>query len=411
MSTKLRIVDLFAGCGGLSDGFEQTGLYETLACVEWQREARDTLVKRLKEKWDYKHADDIVFRFDIQRTEDLFNGWSNDPEFGSGVGLKTIVDQSGGLDVIVGGPPCQAYSIAGRVRDENGMNDDYRNFLFESYIKVVDEFKPRAFIFENVPGMLSAKPGGVSIVQRITESFAAVGYEIVDDLKSYALIDCTRYGVAQARKRLVILGVKNAVIREAPQIALHDFYDFILPKYKAKVISTVKDAIEDLPKLYPIEAGTSLEGGRHSHHFQTFEVANHEPRKHNKRDIETFRLLANDIKCGENRYVTVESLKNLYFEITGRRSNIHKYHVLKWNKPSNTIPAHLYKDGLRHIHPDPDQARTITVREAARLQSFDDDFEFLGSPTEQYKMVGNAVPPKFARAIALALKEFVDKYL
>jgi DNA (cytosine-5)-methyltransferase 1 len=100
----------------------------------------------------------------------------------------------------------------------------------------------------------------------------------------------------------------------------------------------------------------------------------------------------------------------LYFKITGKRSNIHKYHVLKWNKPSNTIPAHLYKDGLRHIHPDSKQARSITVREAARLQSFDDDFEFTGSLTDQYKMVGNAVPPKFAEAIALAFYEFLIKY-
>ena len=83
---------------------------------------------------------------------------------------------------------------------------------------------------------------------------------------------------------------------------------------------------------------------------------------------------------------------------------------MKWNKPSNTIPAHLYKDGLRHIHPDPEQARTITVREAARLQSFDDDFVFTGSSSDQYKMVGNAVPPKFAKAIALALNDFLIKY-
>jgi DNA (cytosine-5)-methyltransferase 1 len=131
---------------------------------------------------------------------------------------------------------------------------------------------------------------------------------------------------------------------------------------------------------------------------------------HSRRDIETFERLTNDIETGQNKFSTVDSLKDLYFEITGKRSNIHKYHVLKWDKPSNTIPAHLYKDGLRHIHPDPIQARSITVREAARLQSFDDDFEILGSLTDQYKMVGNAVPPKFAKAIALALNDFINKY-
>ena len=90
----------------------------------------------------------------------------------------------------------------------------------------------------------------------------------------------------------------------------------------------------------------------------------------------------------------------MYKEKTGKDSNFHKYNVIREDKPSNTIPAHLYKDGLRHIHPDPEQSRTITVREAARIQSFDDDFEFLGSRGDQYKMIGNAVPPKFAKQIA-----------
>jgi DNA (cytosine-5)-methyltransferase 1 len=154
----------------------------------------------------------------------------------------------------------------------------------------------------------------------------------------------------------------------------------------------------------------SIKNKKYSHSKNTIEVANHEPRMHNERDIKTFRLLTKDIESGQNKYISVESLKDLYFSITGKNSNIHKYHVLKWDKPSNTIPAHLYKDGLRHIHPDSNQARTITVREAARLQSFDDDFEFTGSLTDQYKMIGNAVPPKFAKAVALALNTFISKY-
>ena len=96
--------------------------------------------------------------------------------------------------------------------------------------------------------------------------------------------------------------------------------------------------------------------------------------------------------------------------MTGKHSNIHKYYVLRWDQPSNTIPAHLYKDGMRHIHPDSKQARSITVREAARLQTFDDDFEFLGPTMAQYKMIGNAVPSKFAKIIASALHELLDKY-
>jgi DNA (cytosine-5)-methyltransferase 1 len=410
MTEKIKIIDLFAGCGGLSDGFEQTHLYETLACVEWEKEPCKTLANRLMKKWNYENAFETVFHFDIQRTDELINGWSNDPIYGTSQGLKPIVKKHKGIDVVIGGPPCQAYSIAGRVRDENGMNDDYRNFLFESYLKVVDEFKPKAFIFENVPGMLSAKPGGVSIVERITEAFSEKGYEITNNLRENALIDCTKFGVPQARKRMVILGVNKELIKESPQVALHDFYKFIFQKYQTRKVATVKDAINDLPKLHPLKEPVKVGRRKFSHTYDACKITNHEPRMHSKRDVETFELLTKDIQTGQNKFASVESLKDLYFEITGKRSNIHKYHVLKWNKPSNTIPAHLYKDGLRHIHPDPEQARSITVREAARLQSFDDDFEFLGSLTDQYKMVGNAVPPKFAKAIALALKDFLNKY-
>lgn len=410
MTEKIKIIDLFAGCGGLSDGFEQTHLYETVACVEWEKQPCKTLANRLKNKWNFDNADDIVLQFDIQRTEDLIKGWENDPNYGSNIGLDKIVKNKKGIDVIIGGPPCQAYSIAGRIRDENGMNDDYRNFLFESYLKVVDHFQPKAFIFENVPGLLSAKPGGVSIVERITKAFEEKGYIITDDLRANALIDCTKFGVPQARKRMVILGVNKNQIAANPQSAILDFYNKIFPKFQSKKVATVKDAISDLPKLLPLNTPVIHKKRKYSHNFNLVKIPNHEPRMHSKRDIETFVKLTTDIETGQNKFSTVESLKELYFEITGKRSNIHKYHVLKWNRPSNTIPAHLYKDGLRHIHPDPIQARSITVREAARLQSFPDDFEFLGSLTDQYKMVGNAVPPKFAKAIALALNEFLTKY-
>lgn len=408
---KIGIIDLFAGCGGLSDGFEQTTHYHTLACVEWEKAPCNTLINRLKKKWRYQNAEEIVLRFDVQRTKELIEGWSNDLNYGEHIGLEKLVKNSNiNLDLIIGGPPCQAYSIAGRIRDENGMNDDYRNFLFESYLEVVKHFKPKLFVFENVPGLLTASPGGVSIVDRITEAFKEVGYEISSDLRKQALIDCTNFGVPQARKRLVIIGINNKLVKGNPQILLSDFYENILPSYQLPR-QDVESAIADLPRLYPLDKVEFINGRKFSHTFNVLNVLNHTPRLHSKRDIEIFELLTKDIETAQFKYKTTESLKDLYFKVTGKRSNIHKYHVLKWNQPSNTIPAHLYKDGLRHIHPDSKQARTITVREAARLQSFEDDFEFVGgSISDHYKMVGNAVPPKFAKCIALAVKDLINKY-
>lgn len=412
MKNKINIIDLFAGCGGLSDGFEQTGKYNTLACVDWEKPTCETLIHRLKEKWEYKNAKDIVLHYDIQQTDKLISGWNNDPVYMSGEGLDKIVNKSKkNVDVIIGGPPCQAYSIAGRIRDENGMNDDYRNFLFESYIKIVDHFKPKLFVFENVPGLLSAKPGGISIYERIAESFNQRGYEIVDDLRKYALIDCTKFGVPQSRKRIVIIGVSKTHFADIDiQSALKDFYTSIIFQYYSEQ-KTVADAIGDLPKLYPLEKTAVVGGKKYSHDYKYANIENHIPRMHSKRDMEIFHILAEDIQTGKNQYGKTEALKELYFKFTGKKSNVHKYHVLRWNIPSNTIPAHLYKDGLRHIHPDPEQKRSITVREAARLQTFDDDFIFKGSMTDQYKMIGNAVPPKFAKAIALSVYDFIAKYI
>ena len=135
---------------------------------------------------------------------------------------------------------------------------------------------------------------------------------------------------------------------------------------------------------------------------------NHIARWQSDRDINIFRMLAEDVESGRNQYVSIDSLKKLYTEMTGKTSNVHKYHVIRWDEPSNLIPAHLYKDGLRHIHPDSKQARSITVREAARLQTFPDDYIFYGSNVVTFKMIGNAVPPLFAKKVALALSELLE---
>lgn len=393
------MIDLFAGCGGLTDGFLQTGRFETLAAVDWELPTVNTLKNRLQEKYGYNDVSRIV-HFDIQRTDELLKGYSDD-SYGSFAGLNNIVG-SKKVHFIVGGPPCQAYSIAGRVRDENSMQDDYRNFLFESYVEMVIKFKPESFVFENVEGILTAKPGGISIVERIKTAFDEAGYHISDNLRADALFDTSYYNVPQKRKRVIIFGARKSR-NSRSQVAT--FYRLLKSKASEKPLAAQK-AFENLPKIFP---DSSVKGQSHYVKLNGIPIPkNHEPRMHSLRDIEIFSLLAEDIRSGTNQYISSRALIDLYREKTGKDSNFHKYHVIRTDKPSNTIPAHLYKDGLRHIHPDPEQARSITVREAARLQSFDDDFEFFGSRGDQYKMIGNAVPPLFAKKIAETILDMYD---
>ena len=397
---KINVIDLFAGCGGLTDGFLQTGKYNTLAAVDWEFPTVQTLKKRLNTKWNYDLDRNNILHFDIQRTEELINGF-DDSKFGKSEGLDKIVGAKN-VDLIVGGPPCQAYSMAGRVRDENGMQDDYRNFLFESYVKMVSHFQPKAFVFENVEGILSAKPGGISIVKRVRQAFEEIGYEITENLRGNALFDTSYYNVPQKRKRVIIFGVQKSK-NSTKQV--RRFYSLMKEKASKEPLNS-KVAFENLPKIYPSKLNP-----KHSHSVKLNGVPlpnNHVPRMHSERDIEIFKMLTEDILSGTEKYTSSKALIQLYKEKTGKDSKFHKYHVIREDKPSNTIPAHLYKDGLRHIHPDPNQARTITVREAGRIQTFDDDFEFLGSRGDQYKMIGNAVPPQFSKVIAETVCEIFE---
>ena len=402
MANKYNTIDLFAGCGGLMDGFMQEGSYNTLACVEWEPYPCETLSNRLEKKWHHKNAKNEVVRFDIQRTEELINGF-DDSNYGKHIGLKKLVGNKK-VDIIIGGPPCQAYSLAGRIRDPHGMKADYRNYLFESYIRILTYFKPALFVFENVVGMLSASPDGTPIVDRIRKAFNEAGYCVIDDFKK-AVFDVAEFGIPQHRKRVIILGVRKDLLPEGSECLIDDFYNVIMPKLgKSSKKRTVRDAIGDLPVILPSQDVIKIAGRKYSHvPIAAKNYMNHVPRFHSERDQKIFRMLGEDIESGRNEYVSIESLKALYTKMTGKKSNIHKYYVLRWNEPSNTIPAHLYKDGMRHIHPDSRQSRSITVREAARLQTFTDDFEFLGPMMAQYKMIGNAVPSDFAKTIAKGL--------
>ena len=163
----------------------QQGDYDTLACVEWEKAPCLTLANRLEQKWNHANANNEVIRFDIQRTDELINGFE-DEEYGKHEGLAKLIGNQT-VDAIVGGPPCQAYSLAGRIRDEHGMKEDYRNYLFESYMRIVKYFKPKFFVFENVVGLLSAAPDGYPIVNRIRKEFMDAGYKLLKILETHCL--------------------------------------------------------------------------------------------------------------------------------------------------------------------------------------------------------------------------------
>lgn len=409
---KYNIIDLFAGCGGLSEGFLQTGKFNFLAHVEWEMPMVETLRNNLVKRWGYKEEEALksVIRFDIQKTEELFKGeWTEESikEYGSSNSEEVIKHGMDGLignqkvDVIIGGPPCQAYSLAGRAQDPNSMKDDYRNYLFESFVKVVDRYKPKVFVFENVPGILSAKPGDKLVIERIYEAFDNIGYEIrkPGELKN-AIFSSVDFEVPQDRHRVIIFGVNKEYSKK-----VEDYYKALTDLKSNKPYKTVRDTIGDLPKFRPLKEPYKSGRGNVSHELiGDVKISGHEARYHNLRDINVFKeWISKDM----NTYSSEEKLK-YYKKITGKDTNHNKYRNLEWDKPSPTIVSHLYKDGLMFIHPDVNQLRSLTIREAGLLQTFPMDFEFVGSNAYCYKMIGNAVPVTFAKNIAQAVVNVLE---
>jgi DNA (cytosine-5)-methyltransferase 1 len=316
---SFKMVDLFAGCGGLTEGFKLQGGFKTVGSVEWDKYASDTLINRLKKKWGYKNAEEIVLRYDIQKTVQLLDGYKSS-EYGNSIGLKSIIKNAGGCDLVIGGPPCQAYSVAGRVRDENGMHNDYRNYLFESYLSTIKGIgSPPVILFENVPGMLSASPGGVSIIDRITEAFNRSGYIITDDIKQNALFNVADYGVPQNRKRVILIGLNKKTFGKNSGLHLDKIYESI-HSTKKDIKATVSSALEGLDKFYPLTTEKKINGKRFSHGPVEGNFSNSIPRYHSRRDISIFKELTTDIVQGTKKYSTTDALKDLYTRKTGKKS-------------------------------------------------------------------------------------------
>lgn len=397
---SLNFVDLFAGCGGLSEGFYRQG-FNALAHLEINHVACETLKTRMNH-YGYPNPEKSVLEYDITK-EDVISK------------LENII-QGQSVDVIIGGPPCQSFSSLGRAKDENGMKNDPRNYLFESYVKVLNHFSPKVFVFENVTGLLTATLNGDHIINKIL-SCLSENYK-VDFNPNTDVLNAVNYGVPQIRKRVIIIGVRKDIPIN-PRDIYNDIkkthYDPEMNDEERKGLNkfvTVKDAIGELPALQEGEGEKFISFSSKRNNDFLKEIVNadqkllmdHVSRHHNPTDVLRYQEMAKNHWTFEE---LLENRKDLRHE--KKRVFGNSYVVQWWDSPARTIIAHLYKDGNQFIHPDASQGRTLTVREAARLQSFPDDFVFEGPRTEQFKQIGNAVPPLFAEAIAKSIKKNLEE--
>lgn len=397
---EFNFIDLFAGCGGMSEGFYMQG-FNALAHVEINHHACETLKRRM-EFYNYSDVEKSVLETDITREDiiDIISDSVNERE----------------VDVIIGGPPCQSFSSLGRAKDEYGMENDPRNYLFESYVKILNHFRPKFFVFENVMGILNAKINGKLIINQIMKKLGE-NYKVKFDPKMMVL-NSVNYGVPQIRKRVMIIGVRNDLEFSPEEVyngIIKTHYEPEMPEESRgnlKKYVSVEEAIFDLPNMRPGEGHEEISfiSPRNNEYLKKIRdgndkhLRNHVARRHNELDIKRYTEMS------KNRW----TLKDLYDKRPDlqheKKRLFNNSYVVQWaDLPSKTIIAHLYKDGNQFIHPDHTQGRTFTVREAARIQSFPDNFVIEGSRTEQFKQIGNAVPPLLAEAIAKSIKEKLVK--
>jgi len=418
MTKKLNFIDLFAGAGGLSEGFIRAG-YNPIAHVEMDEAACFTLKTRtafhyLKKKSKNDFEEYLKYlRGEIDR--DKLYSLVPEKEKNSVINLalsdennKEIFKRIDALlqdkevDIIIGGPPCQAYSLVGRARSANGMETDPRNHLYLQYAKYLKKYNPKMFVFENVLGLRSADGGGY--FKKMIAEFDKKGYAVKD-----FLFNASDFGVLQNRKRIVLVGYRKDL-----NIIVPDIKPVFDKQFK------VQSIFQDLPKLQAGQGkdkGDKYASGKNDYLDSTHirngldVLTQHVSRPHTEQDKKIYKIAVALMNDGSRlNYVNLdEDLKTH----KNRHSFFDRFKVVdaKTNA-AQTVVAHIAKDGHYYIHPDIKQNRSISVREAARLQSFPDDFYFEGvkensNRTAAFKQIGNAVPPLMATIIANAIKKIL----
>lgn len=349
MMKKYNVIDLFCGAGGLSCGFERAG-YNILLGVDNDKKALET--------FELNHNGAKSICGDITQVS-----YEKD--------IKPLIGDTA-IDVIIGGPPCQGMSLSGPRKF-----DDPRNKLYLSYIRLVDEIRPKAFVIENVPGLVGLFGG--QIKDSIIEKFTDMGYKI-----QYKIMCSADYGVPQMRKRVVFVGYKDG--------------DFKYPDENKEYV-TCEMALSDLPPLVntlgseempyatPIQNDYQRTMREHSTVVHNHVAANHSDK---------VQQIISLVPAGGN-----------YKSLPEEYRNTRNFHVA-WTRFPDNRPAPTIDTGHRH-HFHYKYNRVPTVRECARIQSFPDDFVFLGNKTQQFRQVGNAVPPLMAEAIAKQVTRLLEE--
>jgi DNA-cytosine methyltransferase len=365
---KLNAIDLFAGAGGFSLGMEQAGI-NVVSAVEFDKQIAETY--KLNHPETHMYVDDIC-NLEASELEKDFEK----------KGLK--------CDLILGGPPCQGFSMAGnRIRTKCAFLEDKRNYLFKEYIRMVEYFKPKVFVIENVPGILNYNDGAVK--DEIFQTFEKMGYKL-----AAKVLCASDYGVPQMRNRAVIIG--NNLGIEPNSL-------FPEPTCSNDNFTTIRDAISDLPALLA-GTGEEIEYYKDNCNLTDYQrrmrsyrgyVKNHVSSHHKPETLELLKM----IKQGQ----TMKDLPEQY-----RTKSVHSgaYGRMVYDEPAYTLTTRINTPSVGRIT-HPEQDRTITPREAARIQSFPDDYEFLGDITSVGKQIGNAVPPMLAEKIGNKIIELIGE--
>ena len=403
----INIVDLFSGAGGLTEGFRGSE-FNIVSHVEMDKAACQTLQVReiyyhLKNNNNLNNyneylAGNLSFNQLISSVpESITNKIINLP-----IGQESIQSIFNRIDAeltdnsvhgIIGGPPCQAYSTIGRARNESKKHEDLRIYLYKYYIDFLKKYSPDFFVFENVKGLLSYKDvDGTLLFPKIKSDFQnALGENSY--VLEHQIINSADFGVPQKRERLIIFGKKRSFN------GVNFFND--LNQFK-NTPPTLNELFYDLPVMNNGETNNNyrpvepVEFVKKFIRTEDFPLSQNISRKNNSNDLEIYKIVAQEKLNTKNNLKYSDLPQEL---IKHKKSDIFldRFKALQGDSISHTVVAHISKDGHYYIHPDVNQNRSISVREAARIQTFPDDFYFENSRTAAFKQIGNAVPPLLSK--------------